>query len=362
MPSSVTLPLGTHPLGSLIGVPSCCPEKLTRRRKPLSADPNGVFPHNHTSPREGPGITRSEGPSLRGAPKSPARYNQAMSPLLRMKEPPSRSMDRSLAPRAGAGSDSVEVLPVSASITRKSPKAYTKLAPVCAGVESGDRAPIDPEARSGAGARRFKMPIAASTTATARTMSMPIRRWRRRRRRRASRNKTWVSSCAVVGAGRWATSVMVTADHRHSGTGRGASWQGLDHLNDIFSPVATMASKVDELSHLSQDGTSSGGPVTVTPRLRVKSSSPSSRSMCKSRSTVFVLTPRTAATSFASGRRSPGPGLSRGDGPADLVRDLVVEGQWFVTDAVDIEHSTIHSRTILANWKEACASMINRPD
>ena len=42
------------------------------------------------------------------------------------------------------------------------------------------------------------------------------------------------------------------------------------------------------------------------PRPRRNSSSPSSRSSRSERSTVLVLTPRTAARSFAGGRRSPG--------------------------------------------------------
>ncbi len=50
----------------------------------------------------------------------------------------------------------------------------------------------------------------------------------------------------------------------------------------------------------------SGVPVTEMPRPRRNSSSPSSRSSRRERSTVFVLTPRTAARSFAGGRRSPG--------------------------------------------------------
>src|SRR5829696_1886311 len=49
-----------------------------------------------------------------------------------------------------------------------------------------------------------------------------------------------------------------------------------------------------------------GVPTTVIPRPRRNSSSPSSRRRRSARSTVFVLTPSTAARSRAGGRRSPG--------------------------------------------------------
>src|SRR4051794_2729262 len=49
-----------------------------------------------------------------------------------------------------------------------------------------------------------------------------------------------------------------------------------------------------------------GVPVTVMPRPRRNSSRPSSRSSRRARRTVFVLTPRTAARSFAGGSLSPG--------------------------------------------------------
>ncbi len=50
----------------------------------------------------------------------------------------------------------------------------------------------------------------------------------------------------------------------------------------------------------------SGVPTTVIPRPRRNSRSPSSRRMCMALRTVFLLTPRTAAMSLTSGRRSPG--------------------------------------------------------
>jgi hypothetical protein len=50
----------------------------------------------------------------------------------------------------------------------------------------------------------------------------------------------------------------------------------------------------------------SAAPATEIPRPRRNSSNLSSRSIRSARSTVFVLTPRTAARSFAGGRRSPG--------------------------------------------------------
>ena len=65
-------------------------------------------------------------------------------------------------------------------------------------------------------------------------------------------------------------------------------------------------------------------PVTVMPRPRRNSRSPSSRSNRRARKTVLVLTSSTVARSRAGGSRSPGRCLAVSDGPADLARHLIV--------------------------------------
>ena len=87
---------------------------------------------------------------------------------------------------------------------------------------------------------------------------------------------------------------------------RALSADVFDDLDELVEAVAVAAGEVDELLARWTTAPRSGVPATEMPRPRRNSSSPSSRSRRSERSTVLVLTPRTAARSLAGGSRSPG--------------------------------------------------------
>ena len=80
----------------------------------------------------------------------------------------------------------------------------------------------------------------------------------------------------------------------------------LDDLHQLVDPVALSTGELDELLRPLDDGASLGRPrdrdAAPAPELE-QALVAQDRS---ARSTVFVLTPRTAARSFAGGSRSPG--------------------------------------------------------
>ena len=80
----------------------------------------------------------------------------------------------------------------------------------------------------------------------------------------------------------------------------------LDDVDNLGTLVPVLASEIQELVRLATSAPRAGVPLTRTPCPRRNSSSPSSRSMRRARSTVFVLMPMTAARSRAGGSRSPG--------------------------------------------------------
>jgi hypothetical protein len=80
----------------------------------------------------------------------------------------------------------------------------------------------------------------------------------------------------------------------------------LEDLDQLVEAVTVVAGELDELLRPLDDSPRSGVAATEMPRPRRNSSSPSSRSSRSARRTVLVLTPRTAARSFAGGRLSPG--------------------------------------------------------
>ena len=62
---------------------------------------------------------------------------------------------------------------------------------------------------------------------------------------------------------------------------------------------------------------------------------------------MLVLTSRMAARSLAGGRRSPGFGLSVGDGAADLGGDLFVEVGGVSLAHLDIQHGDSNTSIIV---------------
>ena len=83
-------------------------------------------------------------------------------------------------------------------------------------------------------------------------------------------------------------------------------WQLLQQLEYVTAAVAVSTGEGHELSGLAHDKAALGRPHHGHTSATAESSSPSSRNMCMARRTVFLLTPRMAATSLAKGRRSPG--------------------------------------------------------
>jgi hypothetical protein len=79
-----------------------------------------------------------------------------------------------------------------------------------------------------------------------------------------------------------------------------------DDLDQLVETVTLAAGEVDEFPCPLDDGAAFGRSRDRDPMPAAELSSPSSRSTRSERSTVLVLTPRTAARSLAGGRRSPG--------------------------------------------------------
>ena len=113
-------------------------------------------------------------------------------------------------------------------------------------------------------------------------------------------------ACRLRGASRGDLGAGTGGRGLGRGSGPRSSADVFDDLDELVEAVALAAGEVDELLGSLDDGAAFGCSRDRMPRPRRNSSSPSSRSTRSERSTVLVLTPRTAARSLAGGSRSPG--------------------------------------------------------
>ena len=116
------------------------------------------------------------------------------------------------------------------------------------------------------------------------------------------------------------------------------------HGDDAFPFVTLAAGELDEFAHLSQHRPALRRTVTVMPLPRPNSTSPSSRRMCIARRTVFLFTPRTAAMSLASGRRSRWSAF--GDRTPNFGSDLIMQQRGVGSVDVHRDHGAINSRSV----------------